>query len=258
MDLLPFDFESHAVRVVMADGVPTFVAADACRALVITAYRDAISRLDETERVSVVVGTRGGPQTMTAVTEGGLYALIFRSRKPAAKRFRRWVTSEVLPAIRRDGAYALAPDELAPKRTYFASLPPAPRAQAEARAEALAQVEARIAEGLGVDAAIREVAAARGIGCRTLYNWRGRAWMVARRDWPAAMAPRHRAAPRRALKGCHPEVSRLFLDLAAGGARITDCYRRTVEVARAEGWMPIPSERTLRRAAAKALLPVQA
>lgn len=63
------------------------------------------SSLDDDERGSVIVDTLGGPQEVGAVTESGLYALIFRSRKPAAVRFRKWVTSEVLPTIRSTGGY---------------------------------------------------------------------------------------------------------------------------------------------------------
>ncbi|MCX7301339.1 MAG: BRO family protein [Rhodobacterales bacterium] len=101
--LIPFDFESHAVRTVMIDGLPCFVGVDVCRAIEIGKPSNAMARLDDDERVPVVVDTLGGKQTMTGVTESGLYALILTSRKPAAKRFRKWVTSEVIPAIRRDG-----------------------------------------------------------------------------------------------------------------------------------------------------------
>ena len=67
--LIPFDFETNAMRVVMEADAPVFVAHDVCRALAISKYRDAIARLDEDERVSVIVDTLGGRQTMTAVTE---------------------------------------------------------------------------------------------------------------------------------------------------------------------------------------------
>jgi len=254
--LVPFDFESHAVRVVMQDDEPVFVAADVCRVVEIKKYRDAVAQLDEDERVSVSVDTLGGRQAMIGVTESGLYALILMGRKPSAKRFRKWVTSEVLPALRRDGVYAMpnrGHDELAAKRAYFAALPEAPKAKAEGRAELLAQVEALIAAGWRVDAAVRAVAAEAGIGASTLHAHRARVWMVASPDWPAAMAPRHRAAPRRALANCHPEAARRFLALAATGLRITDCYRELVRQAEVHGWHPVPSELTLRRAAGRAL-----
>jgi prophage antirepressor-like protein len=93
------------VRCVVLNDEPWFVAKDVCQALDIEKHRDAISTLHDDERGSVVVDTLGGKQTMGAVNESGLYALIFRSRKPAAQAFRKWVTSEVLPEIRRRGRY---------------------------------------------------------------------------------------------------------------------------------------------------------
>jgi len=89
-----------------ARGEPWFVAKDVCDILGISKYRDAISRLGEDEGCLVIVDTPGGPQEMTAVAESGLYHLIFMSRKPVAAEFRRWVTKELLPAIRREGFYA--------------------------------------------------------------------------------------------------------------------------------------------------------
>ncbi|NCC06161.1 MAG: phage antirepressor Ant, partial [Proteobacteria bacterium] len=68
-------------------------------------YRDAAARLDDDEREPVLVDTLGGRQEMIAVTESGLYSIILLSRKPEAKKFKRWVTHEVLPTIRKHGAY---------------------------------------------------------------------------------------------------------------------------------------------------------
>jgi anti-repressor protein len=103
--ILPFNFEERPVRIEDRDGQPWFVAADICAALDIANHRDALSRLDEDERASVVVDTPGGAQSVAAVSESGMYSLVMRSRKAAAKRFRRWVTGEVLPTIRRSGMY---------------------------------------------------------------------------------------------------------------------------------------------------------
>lgn len=86
---------------------PWFVAKDVCQVLGIEKYRDAVSRLDEDERESVLVDTLGGIQKMTAVSESGLYSLIFQSRKAEARKFRKWVTSEVLPNIRKKGYYGV-------------------------------------------------------------------------------------------------------------------------------------------------------
>jgi prophage antirepressor-like protein len=104
---------SFTVRAVLRDGEPWFVAADVCAAIEIVDVRQAVERLDDSERGGCTVPTPGGPQEVRAVNESGLYALIFTSRKPEAQRFRRWVTGEVLPAIRKTGGYQQpAPVEL--------------------------------------------------------------------------------------------------------------------------------------------------
>lgn len=104
----PFDFKGNQVRI-LADkkGEPWFVAKDVCNVLGITNNRDAISELDTDEKNTVVItdGIPGNPNK-TIVSEAGLYRLVMKSRKPEAKEFRRWVTHEVLPSIRRHGAYA--------------------------------------------------------------------------------------------------------------------------------------------------------
>ena len=85
-----------------------FAAKDSCNALGYTKYRDAIAQhVEPEERVSISVDTLGGKQKMTFVNESGLYALIFGSGKPEAKVFRKWVTSQVLPALRKTGNYSL-------------------------------------------------------------------------------------------------------------------------------------------------------
>ena len=112
-ELVAFDFESHPVRIVTGtDGQPHFVAADICDALQIVEVHRSVARLDDDEKGRHIVTTPGGPQEMTVVNEAGLYSLILRSRKPEAKRFKRWVTHEVLPSIRKTGAYA-APGSIA-------------------------------------------------------------------------------------------------------------------------------------------------
>lgn len=107
-EIIPFDFEEQAVRVVMRDGEPWFVAADICRVLDLGNPTETLRRLDDDERdnlSSSEVNGRGRP--MNIISESGLYALIFTSRKPEAKRFRKWVTSEVLPSLRKFGRYEL-------------------------------------------------------------------------------------------------------------------------------------------------------
>lgn len=97
--------EFGEIRSAVVDGTPLFVAKDICDALGISKYRDALTRLDEDERASISVDTLGGKQSMIAVNESGLYTLVFQYRKPEAKAFRKWVTGEVLPNIRKHGFY---------------------------------------------------------------------------------------------------------------------------------------------------------
>lgn len=117
--------EFGEVRAFAEDGEPMFVARDLCDALGIDRYRDAVARLDDDERGSVLVDTPGGKQNMAAVTEPGFYKLVMRSRKPEAKAFQRWVTHDVLPALRRDGAYVASDgtedDDVLMARALFAA-----------------------------------------------------------------------------------------------------------------------------------------
>jgi prophage antirepressor-like protein len=116
--LQTFDFSEQPVRILMRQDNPWFCAADVCRILEISNARDAMTALDEDEvcavsRSEMTVGNtdgqknRGGAQTFNLISESGLYALVFKSRKAEAKRFRKWVTAEVLPALRRTGRYGL-------------------------------------------------------------------------------------------------------------------------------------------------------
>jgi prophage antirepressor-like protein len=103
--IVAFDFESNNVRVVMGeDGEPWFVAADVCAAMTIST--EQTRRLDDDEKGLRTVQTPGGQQEMVTINESGLYSLILTSRKAEAKRFKRWVTREVLPSIRKTGSYA--------------------------------------------------------------------------------------------------------------------------------------------------------
>lgn len=105
-NITPFTFDTHPVRVIERDGEPWFVAADCAHAL---EYRDAanlIRGLDPEDRGTHNLSTPSGAQEMTIISEGGLYTALVRARTERAKPFRRWVTHEVLPAIRRHGLYA--------------------------------------------------------------------------------------------------------------------------------------------------------
>ena len=91
----------------MIKGEPWFVAKDVCNYLELKNHRSSIALLRDSEKGVHSMDTPGGKQEMTIVNESGLYSLVFQSRKPAAQEFRYWVTSEVLPAIRKYGRYAL-------------------------------------------------------------------------------------------------------------------------------------------------------
>ena len=91
------------IRMVMVDDEPMFCLVDVCRALEIKNATDVAKRLDEDELTRLNLGGRAGESNF--ITESGLYAVIVRSDKPNAKKFRKWVTSEVLPTIRKTGGY---------------------------------------------------------------------------------------------------------------------------------------------------------
>lgn len=95
------------VRTSVIEGKAWFVAQDVCKILGISKYHNAIAKLSEDKRVFIVVDTPGGRQSMTAVSEAGLFAIIFRSRKPAAKALHDWVTSTVLPSLHQTGTYTI-------------------------------------------------------------------------------------------------------------------------------------------------------
>lgn len=105
--------EFGQIRVVEKDGEPWFVAVDVCRALEIKNNRDAMTRLDDDERGVVLTDTPSGKQEMNIINEAGLYSLVLGSRKPEAKAFKRWVTHDVIPSIRKTGSYSMMPKDFA-------------------------------------------------------------------------------------------------------------------------------------------------
>ncbi|EJB9160676.1 Bro-N domain-containing protein [Salmonella enterica] len=113
-----FNFESDCqVRAIIIDGAPWFVAMDVCRAIGIANHRDAVRKLDSDEKGVGSTDTLGGEQETTIISESGLYTLILRCRDAVTPgtipyRFRKWVTAEVLPQIRRTGRYVR--EELSP------------------------------------------------------------------------------------------------------------------------------------------------
>ena len=105
-DIQIFNYNSIEVRTIQKDGEPWFVLKDVCQVLGMHNSRMVADRLDADEKGVSQIDTLGGKQEMTIISESGLYNVILRSDKPEAKPFRKWVTSEVLPTIRRHGMYA--------------------------------------------------------------------------------------------------------------------------------------------------------
>lgn len=107
--LQTFTFGTQNVRTVIEDEVVKFVASDVCNALGLDNPSKATTNLADDEKGITIADTPGGRQPMITITESGLYALIFKSRRPEAQSFRKWVTSEVLPTLRRTGTYTVVP-----------------------------------------------------------------------------------------------------------------------------------------------------
>jgi prophage antirepressor-like protein len=144
--LLPFHYEGAQIRVLTdSQGAPWFIAADLCSCLGIRNPSDALSRLDDDEKGLGSTETLKGQQSLATVNESGLYALVLSSREPEAKRFKRWITHEVLPAIRRTGSYAVP---------NLASTQPALPANKQDSVNALLLIGQAIAQVPGVKAGI--------------------------------------------------------------------------------------------------------
>lgn len=109
-----FQFQSQEVRVIVREGEPWFVAADICSVLGLTNSRKAIAVLDDDEKGVTLSDTLGGKQSLNIINESGMYALVLRSRDAMKQgtvqhTFRKWVTCEVLPSIRKTGGYQTQP-----------------------------------------------------------------------------------------------------------------------------------------------------
>ena len=113
-ELVLFQFQEQDVRTITdQDNNPWFVGKDVCEILEISKYRDMLEKMDDDEkrniRVSTKTDTLGGHQDMICLNMEGVYELIFKSDKPKAKLFRKWLKQEVLPSIAKTGSYSVAP-----------------------------------------------------------------------------------------------------------------------------------------------------
>lgn len=115
-----FNFEENDVRTQVINDEPWFVGKDVADILGYTNPSKAIrDHVDDEDKGQNETFTPGGMQVMTIINESGLYSLVFKSQLPSAKRFKRWVTSEVLPAIRKTGAYQIPADPMNALRLMF-------------------------------------------------------------------------------------------------------------------------------------------
>lgn len=110
-------FGETEVRTIEKDGEPWWVLSDVCKVLELNSPHKVADRLEEDEKGRNLIPTLGGEQEMTIINESGLYSVILRSDKPQAKPFRKWVTAEVLPSIRKNGCYSK--QEISPMLQYL-------------------------------------------------------------------------------------------------------------------------------------------
>lgn len=137
------------VRTVQNDGQPWFVAADVCRALELGQVTNTIRRLDEDEKALISIkGISRGNDQVSIINEPGLYTLVIGSRKPEARAFKRWITHEVIPSIRKSGGYIAGQENMTDAELLSKALLVAHR-QIEARD---AQIEAMTPKALFADA----------------------------------------------------------------------------------------------------------
>jgi len=177
-DLLTFRYGERPVRSVLVDGEPWFVAKDVCDVLDLDDVRRAMERLDDDERsLTPLVDSAGRKQEMYIVNEPGTYSLVVASRKPEAKAFKRWITHEVIPAIRRDGMYATPallndPEHLLRVTQRLVEEHRARLAAQAKVAELAPKAEFHDAVATAVDAqSIRDVAKVLGTGQNRMFAW---------------------------------------------------------------------------------------
>ncbi|MGC4154817.1 MAG: phage antirepressor [Propionicimonas sp.] len=192
--IIPFTYaEAQELRTVVLDGDPWFVASDVATILGLGNPRPSLALLDDDERGVHTVDTLGGPQSLTIVSEPGLYSLILRSRRPEAKAFKRWLTHDVIPAIRKTGGFGLAhqlPQNYAEALRELASTVEA-HELAKVRIRELtpaASAWASLVEATG-DYAVGDAAKmlsrdpSIAIGQNTLFRWLGKhGWLYRRAD----------------------------------------------------------------------------
>lgn len=190
---VPFQYGAHQLRTILnPDGSVSVPVKDACAILGITNRKEALRRLDDDEKGHAVLETPGGRQTVVTITESGLYALVLRSAKPDAHTFRKWVTSEVLPAIRRTGRYELPADSITvPALLSLAAGEDAPRlvrAAAQELALSLNEGQAPPADDADMPDAETSIRAQSGVMLPESVWRRDGQWIEAACDDPPALS----------------------------------------------------------------------
>lgn len=194
-DITPFAYGDQQVRVVTRDGEPWFVAADIAKTLGYRIAPDMVRSLDEDEKGTQIVRTPGGHQQMTIISEAGLYSAIMRSRVEGAKAFKRWVTHDVLPSIRKRGGYLTpaATEKALTDPDFIIRLATSLKEERARRQAAEAQIEAdaphtrfgRTISGTDGDLLVKQVAdlitqGGYPISQVTLFKWlRNHGWLCA-------------------------------------------------------------------------------
>lgn len=179
-----FSYDGHDVRVLVEDGEPWWVASDVARILGYRMASDMTRRLDDEDRGTRSVRTPSGDQEMTVISEPGLYVAVLGSQVPGARAFKRWVTHDVLPSIRRTGGYVVQSAMPAVPATFADALQLAAdqARQIERQKTAIAVLEPRAAVATALieaegDYAVRQVAhilqrdhGIKGIGEKRLFS----------------------------------------------------------------------------------------
>ncbi len=160
-----FNYQEKQVRTVLKDEEPWFVAADVCAILDLNTSeavngkgRSETEGLEDDEKGIDIVDTPGGKQSVIVVSEPGLYALVWKSRKPEAKTFKRWITHEVIPQIRKTGSYLAKPQSIEDLIIMQAQSVKELRAQVTQVEDKLANVNYRIdsLDGINIEGDARQ------------------------------------------------------------------------------------------------------
>lgn len=234
--MIPFNFDGTEVRALNQVGDPWWVLSDVCKVLEIRNSRDAADRLDDDEKGVATTDTLGGPQEMTIINESGMWSLVLTSRKPEAKRFKKWITSEVIPAIRQTGGYiAAAPQETSEELVLRAMsvLQATIERQKKEASEVIERQKALIDAAAPKVAALELISEKEGdLGIRDTGRELGigqakvRQIILARR-WACIQGRDIRPAHYGIERGYVRMVARIYTDRTTGQEKITDDFKIT-------------------------------